>query len=123
MLTPGIDSEFTFPPQLKQRLLEWFPDYFPVPNRHESDPKKLFDAICRYTKQQKDVAIRLLREYPLNLFAMVFIGPDRLQHFLWTDPQGGEKSILLDYYQFLGTKLWKRFWIRCPDQALVLLVF
>jgi predicted AlkP superfamily phosphohydrolase/phosphomutase len=91
MLTPSLEVEFTYPPELKNALLAAVPDYqidLDVQNRRR-DAQSL-SAIQRFlgeavrVTRSRGKAIRWLleREQP-DLGIAVFEMPDRLQHVLW----------------------------------------
>ncbi len=118
MLTPGTDAAFAYPRALEQQLIERFGGYTFDAGDSAQEKSALIDKVHAYTYQQRETACTLLQEQPWDLFAMVFTGPDRLQHFLWADmdsqhpfhtPQtvhhlGGA---LLEHYQMLDDAIAK----------------
>jgi predicted AlkP superfamily phosphohydrolase/phosphomutase len=91
MLTPGLETEFTYPAELKAELLAAIPDYrIDLDVRHTQPNTQSSDAIQRFLDAGQSVtrmrgrAIRWLldRERP-QLAVVVFELPDRLQHILW----------------------------------------
>lgn len=99
MLTPNVDSDFTFPPGLRQELLKRFPDYAIDPDEElhgkTLDGKQRFLAVERSTKRLKDIAISMLEKMKWDFFAVVFVGPDRVQHLLGVDVDG-KSSVSVD---------------------------
>jgi len=91
LLTPGLEVEFTYPPELKSTLLAAIPDYqIDLDVQHTRHDTQNPGAICRFLDEAETVtrgrgkAIRWLldREQP-DLAVAVFELPDRLQHILW----------------------------------------
>jgi predicted AlkP superfamily phosphohydrolase/phosphomutase len=132
MLTPGTDVAFTHPPSLQRQLLRRFEDYaFDTPLQ-AGDKVSLSERVRDHTIQQRDTALWLMREEPWDLFAMVFTGPDRLQHFLWSDmdpvhplhvaePSAGLGQELLRHYQFLDDAIEEMLRILPPETLVVLM--
>jgi predicted AlkP superfamily phosphohydrolase/phosphomutase len=116
MLTPGTDVAFTYPKELQQRLLNRFENYLLDAGDAAEDKAALVDHVRASTHQQREAALFLLQEQPWDCFAMVFTGPDRLQHFLWADmdsehplhdPETAHRfgQTLLEHYQALDTAI------------------
>lgn len=91
LLTPGLEADFTYPPELKTALLAAVPDYqIDVDVQHTRRDMQRLSAIRRFLNeavtatQVRGKAIRWLldREQP-DLAVAVFEMPDRLQHVLW----------------------------------------
>ena len=140
MLTPGLETNFTFPQSLKAELLSAVPDYrLDVDVQHTERSLSTTDAIhsfleeVRSTTRSRERAIHWLwdRE-PWDLAVSVFELPDRLQHLLWghiarlvSDPtQAAYEPLLadlLDTYQLLDTTLGCLL-SRVSDDAYVLLL-
>jgi len=91
LLTPGLDVNFTYPPELKTALLEAIPEYKIDIDVQHAQPRTtnaksvhaFLDAAIIVT-QTRGKAMRWLleREQP-DLGMIVFELPDRLQHVLW----------------------------------------
>jgi predicted AlkP superfamily phosphohydrolase/phosphomutase len=91
LLTPGIESPFTYPPSLREELLAAFPTYqIDIDTQHtERNPDDL-EQMARFLQenaqatQVRGEALRwLLAREPYDLVVAVFEMPDRLQHLLW----------------------------------------
>jgi len=85
MLTPGPHVPFAYPQTLQEELLRRFGNYRFDSGNLAQDRDTLVDDVRSYTRQQRDTALLLLREWSWDCFAVVFTGPDRLQHFLWAE--------------------------------------
>jgi len=125
MLTPGSHVTFTYPAALQQRLMQHLPaPYLFDAGDSAKDKAKLWQSVSAYTRQQLETAVLLLREEVWNFFAIVFTGPDRLQHFFWPSdvkksegPTNGE--LLLTYFKDLDQSVAKILG-ELPTDALVL---
>ena len=86
MLTPGPHVTFTYPPELQARLLARLPQPYLFDAGDKAQNKaRLPQGVAAYTEQQLATALMLLPEEAWDCFVIVFTGPDRLQHFFWTD--------------------------------------
>ncbi len=114
-LTPGIDSEYTYPPGLKHDLDRATGGYMiDCDNFRTNDKTKLLEQIYQMTDKRFAAAKYLLQRENWDFFMMVYMGPDRLQHGFWKycDPQHRKfepgnpfQSALLDYYKHLDQQL------------------
>ncbi|MEZ4868934.1 MAG: alkaline phosphatase family protein [Caldilineaceae bacterium] len=92
MLTPSLNSQFTYPTALQAELLQRFPDYqtdIVIQNiqRHTSNLKAVnqFFAQAQTITRIRGEAFRwLLDAHTPDVAMIVFELPDRLQHILWT---------------------------------------
>ncbi len=92
VLTPGIDSEFTYPKSFKDELLKSIPDYtilnlgMAVKTLAE-DAKKQREDFVRQMVQNIDCRSRaaqlIINKEPLDLFMVHFHAGDIIQHGLW----------------------------------------
>lgn len=132
MLTPGSDVSFAYPRTLQQQLLDHFEDYMFDASGSVKDKAVLIENVRAYTHQQKETALLLLQEQAWDLFTVIFTGPDRLQHFLWSDidmqhpfyePQSAHLygNALLEHYQILDEAI-SEMLNYLHDNALVLIV-
>jgi len=98
MLTPSTDTEFTYPPELREVIIKRFPNY-----RFElnwSRYKGRMQEFIRDLYEMTEERVRLfwyLFEKDWNLMFFVFVGPDRLQHILWEDKE------MRDYYRYFDS--------------------
>ncbi len=130
MLTPSVESEFTYPPALKGELLKKFGTYITDVSGPNNDKARLIENVRIYTEQQQAMALYLLKEKSWDFFSVVFVGPDRLQHFLWADmdqnhpwynASSGFQGELLAHYQALDTTL-SQILQAIPQDTLVFLI-
>lgn len=113
MMTPAVESEFTYPPELKQTILEKWPDYaLSVPWRDYEGIgiEKLIQDLTAVTKQRAELVLDALGQEAWDFFMCVFVGMDRIQHCLWRfmdpkhpiyDPKLAEQYLpmIQDYYR------------------------
>lgn len=113
-MTPGADSEYTWPRELKEEIRFKFGDYlFDCKFRTEAKAA-LLAQIYQMTGQHFRIARHLLSSLPWDFFMMVEMGPDRLQHAFWKyfDPQhrkyqaGSDwERAIPSYYQYLDREI------------------
>jgi predicted AlkP superfamily phosphohydrolase/phosphomutase len=135
--TPGLESQFTYPPELRHKIFRLLPDYIldirswgvtAVGERRAH----LLDDILRMIDVRKRLALHLMATQPWDLCTVVFTATDRAQHFFWRfldrthplyDPAEAPKyhdAILRVYRQIdqaLGEML-----ARCGDETNVIVM-
>ncbi len=84
MLTPGIASEFTYPPSLKQEILSVIPDYVIEPARNP-DKRARLREFHRATEMHEMVTHHLMNQGEWDFLMVVFSVLDRAQHDFWAD--------------------------------------
>ncbi|HLG13792.1 MAG TPA: alkaline phosphatase family protein [Blastocatellia bacterium] len=84
MLTPGTDSEFTYPASLKQDLLAAIPDYVVEPGRNP-DKHARAEAFRCATDAHERAAHFLMQRGEWDFLMVVFSVLDRAQHDYWAD--------------------------------------
>lgn len=97
MMTPSTDQEYTFPPELAQRIAEEIPNYrishdYP---KYEDRLEEFETAIESMIEARRDLMHLQLEEGDWRLFFFVYTAPDRFQHLIW------EEEKLLSLYQHL----------------------
>ncbi len=89
LMTPGVNTDFVFPHQLKHDIFELIPDYTIDIDLelylHSKDTGALLNEVVRVTEQDRKLMNYLLEKTPSGLFFVAFTGPDRIQHFLWDE--------------------------------------
>ena len=111
-LTPSAESEFTYPPELKQEITGWVEGEFlvDVPNFRSEDKDRILGDIYRLAEQHFLVCKRLLERERYDFFMTVDMGLDRLHHAFWKymdpahpkhEPGTRFASAIHDYYVFL----------------------
>jgi len=113
-MTPGVDREYTYPPQLKQEIQKLIGEYiFDVTFRKENRDEVL-QGIIEMTEKRFKVAKHLLQSNKFNLFILMEIGLDRMHHAFWKyfdkehhlyQPGNKYENTLLEYYKLLDEKI------------------
>src|SRR6195952_2144644 len=132
-LTPSIESNYTFPPELKQEIAQ-LPDVHPyefdVSDFRTPDKGKIRDALVRMTDKRFALARHLLTTKPWDFFMMVEMGTDRVHHAFWQymdpahhryEPGNPFESVIVDYYVHVDRKIGELLEV-IPDDAHILVV-
>lgn len=100
MQTPSINSEFTYPKELKDEILRLFPSYKITLNWsvYAQQEQKFLEDLYQMTEERIKLFWYFFNTDWIFLF-FVFTGSDRLQHLLWRE------DILLEYYKYLDNFL------------------
>ena len=114
-LTPGLDSQYTYPPNLKADIDRVADGYMiDCENFRTEDKRWLLDQIYEMTDKRFAVAKYLWEQEAWDFFMMVYMGPDRIQHGFWKfhDPQHRKfqpgnpfQNAIRDYYKHLDEQL------------------
>jgi predicted AlkP superfamily phosphohydrolase/phosphomutase len=89
MMTPSLESNFTYPPELKQKLLKNVPHYIldvDIPNYDVTFPEDItlfLEDVSRATQAEIDAFLYLYKNYPVDFHMVVLIAMDRIGHLLW----------------------------------------
>lgn len=89
-LTPGIDSDYTHPKELKQEIASVVGEYMIDCKDFRTDNKQwLLDQIYEMTDKRFKLCKHLIQTKPWDLFWMVEMGTDRIHHGFWQyiDPE------------------------------------
>jgi len=135
MDTPGIESDFIYPPSVRQELESHIGPYLlerPERNIRDHNVKKYLANIFRITENRFAAAEYLIDKQSWDMFMVVFESTDRIQHTMWKffDPDHPEYtpennarfgSALYDTYRDLDAKI-GRLCEKMPGDASVLLL-
>lgn len=129
-LTPGTDSSFTYPKELKSEILEQMGDYiFDVARFRTEDKDNLIKQIYNLANNRFQTFSYLLQQKEWDFAMMVEMGVDRLHHGLWrfTDPdhpkyKPGSKyeHVIRDYYIYIDMKIGKIVELLDDDTAVMI---
>ncbi|MDP9257799.1 MAG: alkaline phosphatase family protein [Actinomycetota bacterium] len=107
-LTPSTQSQYTFPPALRNEVEDVVGEYlFDCTEFRTEDKDDLLRQIYEMTDKRFELADHFLSTKPWELFAMVEMGTDRIHHGFWKDmdpahrkhvPGGAYEQAILDYY-------------------------
>jgi predicted AlkP superfamily phosphohydrolase/phosphomutase len=130
-LTPSIDSNYTYPPELKQEIAQLVHPYMvDCPNFRTEDKARLRDDIYQMTQKRFALARHFLSTKPWDFFMMVEMGTDRIHHAFWkfTDPthskyQAGNQweDVIRDYYVYVDDQIGQLL-REVPEDATILVV-
>lgn len=127
-LTPGIQSRYTYPAELKDEIEDVVGEYiFDVErSNHEDEIKQIYEM----TEKRFKLADHLLKTREWDFFMIVEMGTDRLQHYFWkyfdeTHPGYTEgnpyRNVVRDYYQYVDEQIGKLL-NHAGEETLVLVV-
>lgn len=115
-ITPGMESGFTYPGELKDELLSVLDGHeylFDVVFRTESRDEVL-EKLYKMTDRRFKVIEHLMKEKPWQLFWFVEIGVDRIHHTFWKfadpehpkyEPGNKYENVIREYYSYIDEKI------------------
>lgn len=131
-LTPNDEADYTYPKELKDELKEAAGEYiFDIRNFRTDNTQYILDEAYKMTTSKFRNADYLLANKPWDFFMMVEMGPDRLNHGIWSyidpnhprhEPNNPYKESLREYYRFLDTKIGELLDKHADDSTTVLVV-
>jgi predicted AlkP superfamily phosphohydrolase/phosphomutase len=114
-LTPTNEADYTYPKELKAELLSEVGEYiFDVRNFRTDNTQYILDESYKMTEQRFKAADYLLGTKPWDFFVMVEMGPDRLNHGIWSyidpghprfKPDNPYRESLREYYRYLDGRI------------------
>ncbi len=114
-LTPSTDSEYTYPPSLKEEIERVSGGYIlDVENFRSDDKQAILDQIFEMTRRRFRVAKHLIAHHPWDFFMMVEMGVDRIHHGFWKyfdkdhpkyQPGNPFEEAIRNYYRFVDREV------------------
>ena len=113
-ITPDSNSEFTYPPELKEEILKNVGDYIFDVNFRVDKKEDLLNEIYKMTEIHFKTVKYLMQNKEWNYFKFVIIGLDRFHHAFWKyydrehqkyEHQNKFEGEMKKYYHFLDTKI------------------
>ncbi|MFX0036798.1 MAG: alkaline phosphatase family protein [Candidatus Hermodarchaeota archaeon] len=113
-ITPGINSNYTYPPELKDEIKVHIGEYKFDVNFRVEDKNILLKEIYEMTKVQFKTVKYLIRNKRWDYFKFVIIGLDRLHHGFWKyydkshkkyEPSNKFEAEMRNYYQYLDREI------------------
>jgi len=108
-LTPSVESQYTYPPGLRDEVQEVVGEYlFDCTDFRTEDKEDLLRQVYEMTDRRFALAEHLLETRPWQLFTMVEMGHDRMHHGFWKEmdpehrkhePGGRHEHAIRDYYK------------------------
>lgn len=82
MMTPSTDSEFTYPAELKERVLADWPDYKldVTSSIDKSRSLAILEDLEKAMEMRVELTLKLIEERSPDFLFKVFVLPDRIQH-------------------------------------------
>jgi predicted AlkP superfamily phosphohydrolase/phosphomutase len=128
-LTPGIASNYTYPPEFKQQIAEWVGEYqVDVKDFRTEDKAYLLKQIYEMTATRCALVKKMIVEKPWDFFMWVEMGVDRIHHGMWsyTDErhwryQPGNPFVdsIRDYYIYLDREIGEMLELLPPDTVVM----
>jgi predicted AlkP superfamily phosphohydrolase/phosphomutase len=113
-ITPDSLSKFTYPPELKEEVLEAVPDYeFDVKFRTDNKEQLLID-LYKLTRKHFEIVKYLIKNKQWDYCQFVIIGLDRFHHAFWKYydkshhkyvPKNIFESAMKNFYKFLDDQI------------------
>ncbi|WP_322486876.1 alkaline phosphatase family protein [Chloroflexus sp.] len=115
-LTPNAQSQFTYPPELRNDIISWIGGDFlvDVPNFRTTDKERVLRDIYRMAEQRFVICRNLLQRQSYDFLMMVDMGVDRIHHGFWKDmdpahpkyiPNSPFAHAIFDYYAFIDRQI------------------
>jgi predicted AlkP superfamily phosphohydrolase/phosphomutase len=130
-LTPSIQSNYTYPPELKEEIARVVDPYMvDCPDFRTEDKKRLLGDIYKMTEKRFTLARHFLTTKPWDFFMMVEMGTDRIHHAFWKfiDPSHSKyekgnpfENSIRDYYSYVDGQIGQLL-EKVPEDAMVLVV-
>lgn len=130
-LTPGLESDFTYPADLKREVQAVVGDYmFDVRDFRTEDKQYLLDQIYTMTHRRFSLVRHLMDTRPWDFFMFVEMGTDRIHHGLWKFMDAQHRKhpgptpllhAIRDYYRYLDHQI-ADLLARVGDETTVLVV-
>jgi predicted AlkP superfamily phosphohydrolase/phosphomutase len=122
-MTPGPNTQFTYPLSCKEELFRIVPDYeIDLPLEDKTDGVgerkwRVLDATLRMTERRFKLMEYMLKEKPWDFCFLGFVGADRIQHRLW-DEITSLDARATEYYHLLDDGLGRILDMLSPDDNL-----
>ncbi len=130
-LTPTLESGFTYPAALADKLLSLAPRYqVDVKNFRTPDKEWLLQQIWDMTEMRFEVLNYLMETQPWDYFMWVEMGVDRIHHGMWSymdpahrkyEPGNKYEYSIREYYKLIDAQL-ARMLDKIDDNTVVLVV-
>lgn len=81
---PSGDVNFTYPPELQEKLGDYPLDYLGMGMQHRT-PDQMYADFLKGQEARAEVAVDWLKSGRYDFLWLVFTGTDKVQHFFWKD--------------------------------------
>jgi predicted AlkP superfamily phosphohydrolase/phosphomutase len=124
-LTPGVTSNYTYPPEFKEEIKQWVGEYqVDVKDFRTDDKAYLLKQIYEMTETRFKLVKKMLVEKPWDFFMFVEMGVDRIHHGMWSytderhwryQPGNPFVDAIRDYYLYLDREIGEMLALLPPD--------
>lgn len=128
MLTPDLESDFTYPPELKNELKDAISGYVIDVDKTGIDDREYIQQLIESVRRRGQAIQYLARTRDWELLVAVFTETDRLQHFFWADMDTDhplhkhkDRQAILQVYREIDTTL-EQFLTMLEDDVQIVLV-
>lgn len=107
MMTPGLDSEFVYPPELQKEIMNKFPQYM-ISAPADSNMEEYAKSLKKMVASRTELAKYLLSKQKWDFFMLVFNATDLVQHQFWSEmnnPSSKHTNTILEVYQLVDRKI------------------
>jgi len=128
-LTPSTDSQYTYPPTLKDEIRKLVGEYLvDVPNFRSHDKEAIVRSCREMTEKRFEVVRHLVQNRTWDLFSFVEIGVDRMHHGFWKDhdtahprhdPSSPFVDAIRDYYKLIDEQVGSVLELVGPETAVL----
>jgi predicted AlkP superfamily phosphohydrolase/phosphomutase len=97
---PAVTRELVYPPEMFDTLKEIAPDYFVIPDydAHAAEPMAHFASrLQREVELREQVSVALMQREAWDVFAVVIMATDEVQHTFWHCMEAPDDSPLAKY--------------------------
>ncbi|MDH4098999.1 MAG: alkaline phosphatase family protein [Nitrospirota bacterium] len=129
-LTPSPASQYTYPPTLKEELIQVAGEYIlDVPDFRSENKQQTLNGIYDMTRQRFKVAKHLVSSREWDFFMMVEMGTDRIHHAFWRyfdkehrlyEKGNPFENAVLDYYKYVDQEIGELLAVLGPDTTVLI---
>ncbi|NIM06085.1 MAG: hypothetical protein GTO55_07275 [Armatimonadetes bacterium] len=119
LMTPGVSSEYTYPPELRDRIRRHIPHYQidldiqAISLKDDAAIEPFVENIERMVRSRREVTELLLQDYSPSLLVVVFAETDRVSHKWWqrsaaASPESADptaRDILAETYESIDREI------------------
>jgi predicted AlkP superfamily phosphohydrolase/phosphomutase len=131
-LTPNAEADYAYPKEIKAEIEANVGEYiFDIRNFRTDNTQYIIDEAYKMTEARFKTADYLLTNKPWDFFVMVEMGPDRLNHGIWSfidpnhprhQPDNPYRESLREYYRYLDSRIGELLEKHADDDTTVLVV-
>jgi predicted AlkP superfamily phosphohydrolase/phosphomutase len=131
-LTPNAEADYVYPKEVKAEMEANVGEYiFDIRNFRTDNTQYIIDEAYKMTEARFKTANYLLTNKPWDFFVMVEMGPDRLNHGIWSfidpnhprhQPDNPYRESLREYYRYLDSRIGELLEKHADDDTTVLVV-